>query len=281
MYTYHIETLSPLTSSAQRVKLSSIMKKIRLDHLLVQTQIAVTREKAQALIMAGLVLVNDQKIDKSGQLVPEDAQVRLLGAPSPYVSRGGEKLEGAYRAFGFSMQGKTVLDVGISTGGFSDFLFQNGANYVFGVDVGYGQTDLKVRNNPHLILLERTNARDITEEILRKSAQKQGFSPELVKDIALVVMDVSFISVTKVLPVMASFVSKEADYIVLIKPQFEAEKHQIGKGGIVKDPLIQQAILEKVEGALSGLFTVVERCPSPIKGTKGNQEYFFWLKPLV
>ena len=231
-------------------------KKIRLDHLLVEQQLASTREKAQALIMCGLILVNDKKIDKSGQLVPEDALIRILGNASPYVSRGREKLEGAFQAFQFSIAGKTALDVGLSTGGFSDFLLQNQVKYLFGVDVGYGQTDLKVRNNPKLAILERTNARELNKQDLITAAQKSLVPSNQVENISLVVMD----------------------YIVLIKPQFEAEKSQIGKGGIVKDPADQKAILDKVAEALSSHFLLIQSCYSPIKGTKGNQEYFFWLK---
>ena len=253
-------------------------KKIRLDHLLVEQQLASTREKAQALIMCGLILVNDKKIDKSGQLVPEDALIRILGNASPYVSRGGEKLEGAFQAFQFSIAGKTALDVGLSTGGFSDFLLQNQVKYLFGVDVGYGQTDLKVRNNPKLAILERTNARELNKQDLITAAQKSLVPSNQVENISLVVMDMSFISVTKVLPTIQTLAQPDTDYIVLIKPQFEAEKSQIGKGGIVKDPADQKAILDKVAEALSSHFLLIQSCYSPIKGTKGNQEYFFWLK---
>lgn len=253
-------------------------KKIRLDHLLVEQQFAPTREKAQALIMCGLILVNDKKIDKSGQLVPEDALIRILGNAYPYVSRGGEKLEGAHQAFQFSIAGKTALDVGLSTGGFSDFLLQNQVEYLFGVDVGYGQTDLKVRNNPKLAILERSNARELTKDMLRGAAEKSLVPPEQVDQISLVVMDVSFISVTKVLPTIQTLTQPDTDYIVLIKPQFEAEKSQIGKGGIVKDADTQKEILDKVAEKLSSQFLLMQSCYSPIKGTKGNQEYFFWLK---
>ncbi|MGE4169928.1 MAG: TlyA family RNA methyltransferase [Candidatus Margulisiibacteriota bacterium] len=255
------------------------MPKIRLDVALLNNGLAPTREKAQALIMAGTILVDGQKKTKPGDLVPETAVLIQLGKPLPYVSRGGEKLAGAWEAFGFPIADKVALDVGISTGGFTDFLLQNGAKTVFGVDVGYGQLDLKIRNNPNVLLLEKTNARHLSAKDLETLATKHHHPATLYQDIRLVVMDVSFISVTKILPGLSKFLSPETDYIVLIKPQFEAEKSAVGKGGIIRDETEQIRIADAVVATLaqSG-FTELHRCPSPILGTKGNREFVSWLK---
>jgi 23S rRNA (cytidine1920-2'-O)/16S rRNA (cytidine1409-2'-O)-methyltransferase len=256
------------------------MAKIRLDKLILDHFPELTREKAQFLIMSGNVLVNDQKIDKCGTAVDEKAAIRLLTSFPKYVSRGGEKLEGAFHHFKVDITNKTVLDVGISTGGFTDYVLQHGAHFVVGVDVGYGQVDHKIRQDPRLLLIERINARTLTMAPILAAAEKKPDCLPLIQNIELVVMDVSFISVTKILPNLLSLplLNKEADFIILIKPQFEAERHEIGKGGIVKEKDTQMAIIERVRTILASHFTCLGTCESPITGTKGNQEYFFWLR---
>ncbi len=252
--------------------------KIRLDKAVLEQFPTLTREKAQFVIMAGQVLVDDIKQDKCGTQVSTSATIRLLNDFPKYVSRGGNKIEGAFSEFDIDIAGKIAMDVGISTGGFTDYLFQNGIKSVFGIDVGYGQLDHKIRQNPNLFLLERTNARTYTPSDLEKATEKSPVFSEDRQHISLVVMDVSFISVTKVLPALIPFTLPETDFVILIKPQFEAERSEIGKGGIVKDPETQQLIINRVRETLSPLFTCVKTCFSPITGTKGNQEYFFWLK---
>ncbi len=232
--------------------------------------LADTRNKAQALIMSGFVLVDDQKITKSGHMVADDADIRILREFPTYVSRGGDKLQGAWKAFQFLIEGRVCLDVGLSTGGFTDFLLRNGAKLVFGVDVAYGEVDFSLRNNSKVVLVERTNARTLTRAMLGR---------EEADDISLVVMDVSFISVTKVLPAIQKIARPDADYVILIKPQFEAEKGQVGKGGIIRDPAIHDQILKNVTEKLENLgFLVTKSCESPILGGKGNKEFFFLLK---
>jgi 23S rRNA (cytidine1920-2'-O)/16S rRNA (cytidine1409-2'-O)-methyltransferase len=248
--------------------LKSLMAKIRLDQHLVQAGFLPTREKAQAYILAGRVWVGDKKIDKCGTPVDPKDPIRVDLPTSQYVSRGGDKLAGAFSQFPVEILGKTALDVGISTGGFTDYLFQQGIKKVVGIDVGYGQVDYKIRMDPRLHLIERTNARHISAEMLA----------EYQSEIRLVVMDVSFISVTKILPNLAQLLHPDTDYIILIKPQFESQKSEIGKGGIIKDETIRQGILDRVTQELSPHFQKLGECNSPITGTKGNQEAFFWLK---
>ncbi len=254
--------------------------KLRLDKLLVDQGHAPTREKAQFLIMSGNVLVNDQKIDKCGQSVPEDAQIRLLTTLSQYVSRGADKLAKPLQEFGITLTNKHAFDIGISTGGFTDYLLQNGAASVIGIDVGYGQIDYKLRIDPRLLLIERTNARHLTQAILDTHRAKHPHPEKFTPKPSLVVMDLSFISVTKVLPVIQPLCDPETDYVILIKPQFESQKSEIGKGGIIKDPAIRHAILDRVSQTLSEHFLHLATCPSPITGTKGNQEFLFWLRNL-
>ena len=253
------------------------MQKIRLDKLLLDNNLAPTREKAQFLIMSGNVLVNDKKIDKCGHQVKPDAIIRLLTELPKYVSRGADKLAGAIAQFNIPIQDQVAMDVGISTGGFSDYLFQHGAKAIIGIDVGYGQLDLKIRHNPNLLLLERTNARNLTNMDLTIHKDKHR-TPDLFTPPTLVVMDVSFISVTKILPIIPNLVDPNANYIILIKPQFEAQKSEIGKGGIIKDPDTHTEILARVKTALSTQFNILGQCDSPITGTKGNKEFFFHLK---
>ena len=236
-------------------------KKLRQDVLLVQRGIAESREKGQAMILAGQVLVNDRKVDKAGTLVPEDADIRILGDQLPYVGRGGLKLEAALREFKIDVTGKTCLDVGASTGGFTDCLLQHGCKKVFAVDVGYGQMAWKLRQDQRVVLIERTNIREI--------------SPSLILEpIDIVVIDVSFISLEKVIPSVLQFLASNAQLIALIKPQFEVGREQVGKGGIVRDEAARSAAVDRIVAFVSGQgFEVKGVIPSPITGQDGNVEF--------
>jgi 23S rRNA (cytidine1920-2'-O)/16S rRNA (cytidine1409-2'-O)-methyltransferase len=242
--------------------------KSRLDKLLVDRGLVASRERAQALILAGKVLVDDQKLEKAGVQVNDDAVVRLLGEDLKYVSRGGLKLEHALEHWKIDVQGKLCLDVGASTGGFTDCLLQHGAARVIAVDTGYGQMDFKLRLDSRVHLLEKTNARYLKRN-------------DLGEEIDFIVMDVSFISATLVLPAVvgsASPIEKSQragrQIVVLVKPQFEAGKEFVGKGGIVKDENAQLAALEKVKRTLQELgCSTTEGIDSPILGAEGNREF--------
>ncbi|MGA2889882.1 MAG: TlyA family RNA methyltransferase [Terracidiphilus sp.] len=245
--------------------------KTRVDLLLVERGLVPSRERARALILAGRVLVREQKIDKPGTTVSDDAPVRLLGDDPPYVSRGGVKLAAALEYWQITVQGRACLDVGASTGGFSDCLLQHGAAHVTAVDTGFGQIAMKLRNDPRVRLLERTNARFLAPGAL---AVDQG-GPAL----TLLVMDVSFISATLLLePVLAAApVLREA--VILVKPQFEAGREHIGKGGIVRDPEAHQLAIDKVAACVRSLgWQVVETIPSPITGMEGNREFLLYAR---
>ena len=230
--------------------------------------LAGSRERAQALILAGKVLVNEQKVEKPGTACEAGVSVRLLGPDLKYVSRGGLKLEKALTHWNINLTGKTCLDVGASTGGFTDCLLQHGAGRVIAVDTGYGQLDLRIRNDPRVRLLEKTNARYLTRE-------------QLGEDVHLIVIDVSFISVTMVVPAaIAAGFPADADarrgreVVVLIKPQFEVGRAQVGKKGIVRDLAAQAQAVEKVKGALSTLGAqMTDVIESPILGAEGNREF--------
>jgi 23S rRNA (cytidine1920-2'-O)/16S rRNA (cytidine1409-2'-O)-methyltransferase len=245
--------------------------KIRLDKLLVDRGLAASRERAQALILAGKVLVNEQKIEKAGSVFDPEVPLRLLGEDLKFVSRGGLKLERALEHWRIDVQGKTCLDVGASTGGFSDCLLQHGAGRVIAVDTGYGQMDFRLRQDPRVRLLEKKNARYLTREDVEETVD-------------LVVMDVSFISVTLVLPaVMAaafpetSSERKGRQIVVLVKPQFEVGRELVGKGGIVRDQDAQLAAVDKVRRALLDAGCVVtEFIESPIFGAEGNREFLLY-----
>jgi 23S rRNA (cytidine1920-2'-O)/16S rRNA (cytidine1409-2'-O)-methyltransferase len=242
--------------------------KLRLDKLLVDRGLAASRERAQALIIAGKVLVNDQKIDKAGAPVVSDVVVRLLGDDLKYVSRGGLKLERALEHWKIDVTAKICLDVGASTGGFTDCLLQHGAARVIAVDTGYGQMDFKLRQDTRVRLLEKTNARYVTRETVGE-------------DVELIVVDVAFISATLVLlPVVNAAFPTSAngrrgrEVIVLVKPQFEAGREFVGKGGIVRDEGAQLASVEKVKETLVGLgCSCLDVIDSPILGTEGNREF--------
>ncbi|MCX5750108.1 MAG: TlyA family RNA methyltransferase [Candidatus Saganbacteria bacterium] len=240
------------------------MNKERLDQLLVQKGFFESRNKAQAAIMAGLIFVDGQRVDKAGTKVAVDAKIEIKGNPCPYVSRGGYKLEGALDAFKIDPKDKICLDIGVSTGGFSDCLLQRGAKQVFGVDVGYGITDLKVRNNPKVTLIERTNARNLTLETL-------GLKDPIIE---ICTIDVSFISLDKILPAAKTVLTPGAIVIALIKPQFEAGRDEVGKGGIIKDPEIHTRVIEKIKTEAEKLgFKVMGIMDSPITGAEGNKEF--------
>ena len=245
--------------------------KTRVDILLFERGLAPSRERARALILAGRVLVREQKVDKPGTAVPADAAIRLLGEDQPYVSRGGLKLAEALHHWKIVVTGRACLDVGASTGGFTDCLLQHGAAHVTAVDTGFGQIAMKLRNDPRVRLLERTNARFLAPGAL---AVDQG-GPAL----TLLVMDVSFISATLLLePVLAAApVLREA--VILVKPQFEAGREHIGKGGIVRDPEAHQLAIDKVAACVRSLgWQVVETIPSPITGMEGNREFLLYAR---
>ena len=238
--------------------------KVRLDKLLVDRNLVPSRERAQAMILAGKILVNDQKIEKAGAGVDSAAEIRLLGEDLKYVSRGGLKLEKALDHWGINVAGKTCLDIGTSTGGFTDCLLQRGAARVIAVDTGRGQISFRLRQDPRVCLLENTNARYLTREQIGTAAN-------------FIAMDVSFISATLVLPtVVAAAISKEAggEIVVLVKPQFEVGRSRVGKGGIVKDPEAQQSAVDKVRTALEEVAArETEAIESPILGAEGNREF--------
>lgn len=246
--------------------------KIRLDKLLVDRGLTPSRERAHALILAGKVLVNEQKIDKAGASVDSAAELRLLGEDLRYVSRGGLKLERALEHWQIDFRGKVCLDIGASTGGFSDCMLQHGAAKVIAVDTGYGQMDFGLRNDPRIALLEKTNARYLTRDDLARHTNET---------IAFIAMDVSFISATQVLPAVirgafpdSSSKNGSRQIVVLVKPQFEVGRELVGKGGIVRDEAAQQSAIKKVESALVELgATNVECIGSPILGGEGNREF--------
>jgi len=238
--------------------------KVRIDRLLVDRGLVESRERGQAMIIAGNVLVNGQKVEKAGSLVPEDADIRILGAQMPYVSRGGLKLEKALAEFKIDVAGRTALDIGASTGGFTDCLLQHGAIKVYAVDVGYGQMAWKVRQDPRVVVIERTNIREMDPALIPEKTD-------------IVVIDVSFISLEKVIPPVLQFLKSGGEIIALIKPQFEVGKGQVGKGGIVRDEVARTAAVEKVRTAFqtNGL-EVKGIIPSPITGQDGNVEYLIY-----
>jgi 23S rRNA (cytidine1920-2'-O)/16S rRNA (cytidine1409-2'-O)-methyltransferase len=238
--------------------------KIRLDRLLVDRGLTESRERAQALIFAGQVLVNGQKQEKAGALVAEDAELRIIGETLPFVSRGGLKLEAALREFRIDVSGKTALDVGASTGGFTDCLLQRGAKKVYAVDVGYGQLAWKLRQDPRVITIERTNIREIAPSLIQEPVD-------------IVVIDVSFISLEKVIPSILPFLSKNGEIVALIKPQFEVGREQVSKGGIVRDEAARTAAVNRIVAFVREQgFEVKDVIPSPITGQDGNVEYLIY-----
>ena len=242
------------------------MAKERLDVLLTERNLASSRERAKRLIMAGSVLVNGQKIEKAGTPVPEDAEIRILGDDIPYVSRGGLKLEKAINLFGVLLVDKVAADIGASTGGFTDCMLQNGARKVYAIDVGYGQLAWKLRTDERVVNMERTNIRYVTSE-------------QLGEVLDFVSIDVAFISLEKVLPVVCQLLSRRGECVALIKPQFEAGREHVGKKGVVKDPAIHFDVIRRIlQFAQETGFFIMDLTFSPVKGPEGNIEYLTWLK---
>jgi 23S rRNA (cytidine1920-2'-O)/16S rRNA (cytidine1409-2'-O)-methyltransferase len=241
--------------------------KHRLDLILVERKLVQSRERAKALIMAGKVLVDDIQVDKPGVMISDDARIQLKSGDIPFVSRGGLKLEGALKNFNLDVTGMVCLDAGASTGGFTDCLLAQGAKKVFAVDVGYGQLAWKLRQDYRVVVIERTNIRNMKKDALPCSVD-------------LVTIDVSFISLKIVVPSVARFLNNNGYILALIKPQFEVGREKVGKGGVVKDPDLHQQVIsdlsdffEKSGFLCCGLF------PSSILGPKGNQEFFILLRP--
>ncbi|UFS69671.1 TlyA family RNA methyltransferase [Geomonas sp. RF6] len=242
------------------------MSKERLDKLVLDRGLAPSREKAKALIMAGQVVVNDHLADKAGLLVPLEAEIRLKGEPLPYVSRGGLKLAHALATFGIEVTDLTAIDVGASTGGFTDCLLQRGARRVIAVDVGYGQLAWKLREDPRVVNLEKTNIRHL---------EPSGV-PELAQ---IAVIDASFISLDKVLPSTLRLVLPGAVIVALIKPQFEVGRGQVGKGGVVRDQKKHAEVVENISALAASLgLEVLGVCESPILGPAGNKEFLIHLQ---
>ena len=242
---------------------------VRLDTLLVDRGLAASRERARALILAGSVRVNGQPAVKAGTAVPVDAEVSVATPDHPYVSRGGLKLAHALDTFAIPVADRTALDIGASTGGFTDVLLQRGAARVVALDVGHGQLDWKIRNDPRVEVIERKNARSLTIADL-----PPGLAP-----FQIVTIDVSFISLRLILPTVPALVEVGADIIALVKPQFEAGRAEVGKGGIVRDPSVHARVVEEVVAAADALgLRRAGTTESPIAGMEGNREYLIHLQ---
>jgi 23S rRNA (cytidine1920-2'-O)/16S rRNA (cytidine1409-2'-O)-methyltransferase len=256
----------------------SKVAKERLDLLCVQAGLAESRERARALILAGQVLVEGQVSPKAGTRIPVEAKLELKGKPLPYVSRGGGKLAGALDHFSLDVTDRVAVDVGASTGGFTDCLLQRGAHHVICVDVGYGQLAWKLRQDRRVTNLERTNARHLSAEALRELVPLDQLPAER-WPATLAVIDVSFISLTKVLPAVATLLAPASPVVALVKPQFEAGRADLGKGGVVRDPERRLAAIDKVlDWARQAAYTVEDGVDSTVPGPKGNVEYLTLLK---
>ena len=243
--------------------------KQRLDIVLTEQNFFGNRTRAKAMIMAGKVLVNGQKVDKAGTLIAPDAQIRILGEEMPFVSRGGLKLQKALDVFGINLVGKIAADVGASTGGFTDCMLQHSAKLVYAIDVGYGQLAWKLRSNVQVVNMERTNIRNVTRENFFYGL------PEFVS------IDVAFISLEKVLPVVFDVLTDSGEVVALIKPQFEAGREHVGKKGVVRDKTIHAAVIERVLNfAADGGFAIRGLDFSPVKGPEGNIEYLAHLSKV-
>ncbi len=238
--------------------------KIRLDKLLVDRGLAPTRERARAIILSGIVLVEEERRDKAGVLIPADAAIRIKGEDHPYVSRGGVKLKGALETFGVSVRGLICLDVGASTGGFTDCLIQEGAAKVYAVDVGYGQLAWRLRQDPRVTSIERTNIRYFDGRGLDEP-------------IALAVIDASFISLKLVVPAVLRLIRADAVLLALIKPQFEVGRAAVEKHGVVRNPELHKQVIEDMKAFFDeAKLHVLGTCPSPILGPAGNREFFIY-----
>lgn len=240
--------------------------KMRLDLLLVERGLEETRQRAQAVIMSGVVYVNGQKADKPGMAVPAAAAVEVRGDKLPYVSRGGLKLEKAMAAFPIDLEGAVCADIGASTGGFTDCMLQNGAAKVYAVDVGRGQLAWKLRSDPRVVCLERTNARYLSRE-------------QIPEELAFASVDVSFISLKLILPPLAALLREGGQAVSLVKPQFEAGREKVGKKGVVRDPAVHLEVLERwLDHAREAGLTPMGLTYSPIRGPEGNIEYLGFLQ---
>ena len=242
--------------------------KLRLDELLIQKNLFESRTKAQAAIIAGLILVDNQKMEKPGIKVEETAEIRVLGGTCPYVSRGGLKLEGAIDDFKVDVDSLIVADIGAGTGGFTDCLLQRGAKKVYAVDVGYGQIAWKLRNDKRVVVIERKNARELTTD-------------DIGEEVDMAVMDVSFISILKVLPAISNILKKGGDVVTLVKPQFEAERNEVPRGGVIRNKNVHRKVLDNVKAGAQGLgYEYLGETRSPITGKDGNVEYFLHLRRI-
>lgn len=247
-------------------KKESYRMKERLDVLLVNRGLAPSREKAKTLIMEGKVFVNHNREDKAGSTFPDDCQIEIHGETLKYVSRGGLKLEKAMNHFTISLEGKVCMDIGASTGGFTDCMLQNGASKVFSVDVGYGQFAWKLRQDPRVVCMEKTNIRYVTPE-------------QIGEPLDFASVDVSFISLTKVLGPARELLTDGGEMVCLIKPQFEAGREKVGKKGVVRDPKVHEEVIHRViDFALDNGFSILNLEFSPIKGPEGNIEYLVHIK---
>lgn len=242
------------------------MKKERLDVMMVQRGLASSREKAKAIIMSGDVFVDNQREDKAGTTFAETVKIEVRGNVLPYVSRGGLKLEKAMKCFGVCVENKICMDVGASTGGFTDCMLQNGAVKVYSVDVGHGQLDWKLRNDGRVVCMEKTNIRYVTRS-------------DIADEIAFASIDVSFISLTKVLQPVKELLTEDGQIVCLIKPQFEAGREKVGKKGVVRDKTVHKEVIEMVIAFAKSIhFEILNLDFSPIKGPEGNIEYLLYLQ---
>jgi len=243
-----------------------MVRKERVDKLLVEKGIVQSRERARALIMAGKVAVEGKRIDKPGVQINVEANLKLRGDESPYVSRGGEKLEGALKTFGIDPKGMVVMDVGASTGGFTDCVLQKNAQKVYAIDVGYGQLAWKLQKDHRVVNLERRNIRYLKREEIQNEAD-------------LILIDTSFISIEKFLPFLLRFLKEGGSILGLIKPQFEVGKGEVGKGGVVRDGALHRKVIDRISTFSRELgLKVLGVTESPLLGPKGNKEFFIYLK---
>lgn len=243
--------------------------KSRIDQLLVKKGLYATRARAQAALISGEVFVNGERVTKAGTMVRDESEIEVRGEKLRYVSRGGLKLERALEVFRVSVEGRTALDIGASTGGFTDCLLQRGALKVYAVDVGYGQLAWKLRKDERVVVIERVNARNLKPEELY--AENEGKA-------SLAVIDVSFISLSKIFPAVYNLLSEDGEVIALVKPQFEAGRKQVEKGGLVRDEKVQVEVLERVAGSAGGSgFKVLGATFSPVRGADGNMEFLMHL----
>ena len=243
-----------------------MQQKERLDVLLVNRGLSESREKAKATIMAGLVFVKNQRVDKAGTKLPLDVEITVKGNPIPYVGRGGLKLEKAMETFPIDLKHKTMMDIGASTGGFTDCALQNGAAKVFAVDVGYGQLAWKLRTDERVINMERTNIRNVTVDDIGEAVD-------------FISIDVSFISLLKIMPAVVPLLKENGEMVTLIKPQFEAGREHVGKGGIVRDITIHREVIRRVTDGIAACgISPIGLTFSPIKGADGNIEYLLYSK---